>query len=221
VDSIIPGSQYCQPSNMRASNMEHRQGQLSPFAAGRITLLDAVGATSLEWTAIFPGVFLDFYALSIPSHVPNNAMALDIVGNAAAIPGTGTYPMYFTHSTDVAKYTVALLGLEKWESKYFIVGDTKTWNEVIAMAEAAKGVKFDVAYDPLDKLSKGEITELPGHRATYEAFGGPAAKPFFQKMISQLAVWMAEGQIKWERPLLNEMFPEIEPLTVEKALPKA
>jgi hypothetical protein len=206
---------------MRATNVEGRQGNLSPMAAGRITLIDAAEATSLEWSAIFPGVFLDFYALSVPSHVPKTAMAVDIVANAAAIPGSGDYPMYFTHSNDIARYTVALLGLEKWETKYFVVGDTKTWNEFIAIAEAAKGVKFDVTYDSIEKLQKGECTELPGHKAIYELFGGEAAKPMFQKLISQLAVWMAEGKLRMERPLLNEMFPEIEPLTVEKALSKA
>jgi len=169
-----------------------------------------------------PGIFLDFYALSAPSHVPKTAMAVDIVANAAAIPGSGTYPLNFTHSTDIAKYTVALLGLEKWETKYFVVGDTKTWNEFIAIAEAAKGVKFDVTYDSIEKLQQGEITELPGHETIYKAFGDAAtAKPMFQKMLSQLAVWMAEGLIKSKRPLLNEMFPEIEPLTVEKALSTA
>ena len=191
------------------------------MAAGMLTLLDAVEATSLEWTAIFPCIFTDFYGLSVPSYVPKTAMAIDIDGNAAAIPGSGTYPLNFTHTIDIAKYTVALLGQSKWETNYFISGDVKTWNEVIAIAEAAKGVKFDVVYDSIEKLQKGEISELPGHVAMYEALGGAAAKPAFQGVLAQLAVWMAEGKIKSERPLLNELFPDVEPVTVEQALSKA
>ncbi|KAF2692136.1 NAD(P)-binding protein [Lentithecium fluviatile CBS 122367] len=206
------------PSVWSGFDYTQEQAKVSPMAAARLTLLDAMKATtSLEWTAIFPGVFLDFYALSTPSHVPRNAMAIDIDANAAAIPGDGTYPVYFTHSTDIAKWTVALLGLKDWETKYFLVGDTKTWNEFIAIAEAAKGVKFDVAYDPIEKLERGEITELPGNKALYELSGG---KAMFQKFVAQIAVWMAEGRMLYKAPFLNEMFPDIRPLTVKAALSK-
>jgi hypothetical protein len=186
-----------------------------------VTLLNTLPTTSLEWTAIFPGIFLDFYALSIPSHVPHMALGVDINANVAGIPGSGTYPNYFTHTVDIAKYTVAVLGIKKWETKYFIVGDTKTWNEFLSIAEEAKGVKFEVTYDPIEKLKKGEVTELPGHKAVYEMFGGEAAKPMFQQMVAQLSVWMAEGQMKYKGPFLNEMFPDIKPVTVQQALSKA
>ncbi|KAJ4360048.1 uncharacterized protein N0V89_000607 [Didymosphaeria variabile] len=195
------------------------QGKESPFAASRLALLDALNQTRLEWTAIFPGIFLDFYTLSVPSYTKKSALALDIEGNAAAIPGDGTYPVYFTHTADLATYTTALLGLDHWGKKYFVYADKMTWNEIIAVAEAAKGVKFNVAYDSVEMLKRGEITELPGHKAVYEQFfGSEEAKSLFQKVMAGVAVYMAEGQMVYEGPLLNEIFPSITPLTVREAL---
>lgn len=174
--------------------------------------------TNLEWTAIFPGIFLDFYTLSIPSYTKRSALALDIDGNAAAIPGDGNYTVYFTHTTDLAKYTTALLGLDHWEKKYFAYGDKMTLNEAVAVAEAAKGVKFSVVYDSVEKLKRGEITELPGHKAVYEHFGSKDAKAMFQKVMAGIAIVMAQEQMVYEGPLLNEIFPSIKPLNVKGAM---
>ena len=148
-----------------------------------------------------------------------SALGVDIDGNAAAVPGDGKYAIYFTHTLDLAKYTVALLGLEKWEEKYYVYGDKKTWPEVIGIAEEAKGVKFTVAYDSIEKLKRGEVTELPGHRDVYKMVSsGPEGKAIFQQIMSGVSVYMAEGHMVYEGPFLNEMFPDIKPLTVEGAL---
>ncbi|PVI03450.1 NAD(P)-binding protein [Periconia macrospinosa] len=180
---------------------------------------------TLEWTAIFPGVFLDYYTLTRPSYTKRTALALDVDNNAAAIPGDGTYPVYFTHTTDVARYTAALLGLDRWESeKHFVFADQKTWNEVLELAESAKGVKFDVVYDEVEKLRRGEMTLLPGQEAVVRLFYGgdgdeEEAKAAFRKTMAGVAAYMAEGQMVYDgRVLLNEIFPDIKALTVREAL---
>lgn len=193
-------------------------GQQNPMAAPRLRLLEILRDTELEWTALFTGIFLDFYALTVSSYVRRTALAVDIDGNAAAIPGDGTYPMYFTHTSDIAKYTVALLGVSQWEQKYYLYADRKTWNEVVEIAEAAKGTKFTVAYDSVEKLTRGEMTELPGHKAAYAIFGGVDGKTIFQKVMSGAAVYMVQLPMVYEGPLLNDMFPDIKPLTVQEAL---
>jgi hypothetical protein len=199
----------------------NRQARLSPIAAAKLVLTDALDATHLEHTSVHPGIFLDFYTLNgdVASHVPRTALALDIQANAAAIPGSGDYPVYLTHSRDIAAYTARLLSLPtRWVSKYWLHGDVKTWNEVVAIAEKAKGVKFDVTYDSVEKLKGGAMTELPGHKILYEAFGGVAAKPVFQQIMSQLSVWIAEGALREGKPSLNEMFPDVRTVTVEEAI---
>lgn len=137
-------------------------------------------------------------------------MILDVDGNAAGIPGSGTYPVHFTHTTDIAKYTVAVLGLKKWDTKYFIAGETKSWKELVAIVEKVKGVKLNVAFDSIEKLERGEVTELPGHTKMYEAFGGAASKPLLQSMMARSGIWMNEGLGQFKgAAFLNEMFPEI------------
>ena len=75
----------------------------------------------------------------LPSHMPNITMILDIPNNAAAIPGSGNVPVIFTHTRDVAKFVAASLDLDTWEPETYVMGDRLTFNELLALAEEAKG----------------------------------------------------------------------------------
>jgi hypothetical protein len=66
-------------------------------------------------------------------------IVLDMANNAAAIPGSGNVPLVFTHTRDTAKFVAASLGLEKWDVETYIKGDKMTFNEVLKVAENAKG----------------------------------------------------------------------------------
>lgn len=188
----------------------------------KIQLQETLKKTDLEWTAIFLGIFLEYYAPGIPSYLTNFALAIDVQNNVAGIPGSGERQVHFTHSFDVAKFTVAALGLKKWELKYFISGDKKSWKEVLAIAERVKGVKFDVSFDSMEKMATGEITELPIYEAAYKLFGGPAAKPMVIGMLAQIEMFYIQGL--WDfgnGKFLNDLFPEIKPLGMQEALEKS
>lgn len=193
------------------------------MAASKVSLVERIEKTSLKWTAIYPGIFLDYFTPGIKTHIAEAALFIDVKANAAGIPGSGDYPVNFTHSTDVAKYTAGLLSLDKWDTKYYIVGDTKSWKELVAIAEKVKGVKFDVTFDSVEKLQRGEITELPGHVPAYEIFGGAAAKPIFQSVMAQIGVWMQEGlgEYKDSVKYLNEVFADVKALDVENGMKKS
>lgn len=104
---------------------------------------------------------------------------------------------------------------------YHIAGDSKTLNEIVAAAEAGKGVKFNVSYDSLEKLQRGEVTELPSHTKSYAMLGGEAAKPMVQGLYAQYGRWMEEGLFNYtDGTLLNNVFPEIKPLKLEEAWKK-
>ncbi|KAH7000619.1 hypothetical protein EDB80DRAFT_649796 [Ilyonectria destructans] len=173
--------------------------------------LDALEKTSLEWAVVHNGTFLDYYAPStLKSHYNHGTVVLDIPNAAAGIPGTGDEPMTFTYTFDVARFTIAALDLPSWPRELRIVGDTLTYNELTKLAEVARGVKFDIKYDDLEKLRRFEITELPGHSDDYKKFPKEVLLPF----LSIFQRWMAEGLGSIPREgSLNEMFPEIEPLT--------
>jgi hypothetical protein len=183
---------------------------------------DTLAKTDLEWTAFHNGIFLDYYAPGFPSYVMMFPSAVDVEANAAGLPGSGDYPVHFTHTSDIGKYVVAALELPKWEKKYFIVGDTKTWDQVVDLAERIKGVKFDVSYDSVEKMKQGSVTELPEHVKKYALFGGDAAKPFVQANLSLHGLWLAAGEMEYGTgSYLNKMFPEIKPVSLEEAMRKS
>lgn len=165
---------------------------------------------------------MDYFVPGLPTHVNRYPMFVDVDNNAAGIPGTGNEPAYFTWTHDIGRYVAALLTLPKWDEKYFIVGDNRSWNSIVEIAEEKKGVKFDVHHDPVEKLKTGQVTELPGHHKAYAMFGGEAAKPMVQGMMAKFGVWYATGVAsKYEgAKFLNELFPDIKPLTVEEAWAK-
>lgn len=96
--------------------------------------------TSLEWTIICNGAFLDYYGMpKVKSYLTPTAIVVDMAAAKAAIPGSGNTPVVFTYSGDVAKYTAAALTLPKWEKESYIIGDKLIWNEFVKLAEEVRG----------------------------------------------------------------------------------
>jgi hypothetical protein len=76
------------------------------------------------------------------------------------------------------------------------------------------GSKFEVVYDPLEKLQKGEITELPSHVGV-----SVFSKEMLQGLMAIWGTYVLEG--KYDVPTdkaLNKDFPEIQPLGVKGIL---
>ncbi|KAJ4045867.1 hypothetical protein NW761_007883 [Fusarium oxysporum] len=182
----------------------------------REAAVEALRETNLQWTRIVNGYFLDYYGLPyLKSYLPPFTFAVDIANKAAAIPGTGNDIVYFTYTFDVAKFVVALLGLSDWDETTYCYGDKATWNEILQLAEESRGSKFTVSYDALEKLQKGEVTELPSHRESYGFFPKPALRGF----LSLLGCYVVEG--RFDIPAdkaLNAKFTEIQTLKVKEAI---
>jgi hypothetical protein len=184
--------------------------------------MDELKKTDLEWTAIYPGIFMEYYVPGLPTYNNIYAINIDVESNMAGIPGSGDVPITLTYSADIGKYIAALQGLDKWERDYRIAGDTKTWHEVIAIIEKGKGVKLDVEYDSMEKLQKGQVRDLPSYQKTYAMLGGgELAKSTVQGMYAQFGQWMEQGEFMYkDGPILNNVFPEIKPLAFEEAWKK-
>lgn len=100
----------------------------------------ALEASSLEWTIVYNGYFMDYFGMpKLTSYLAPYVVLLDIPGNAAAIPGDGNKPVTFTHSSDVGRFVAASIDFEKWDPVSFIIGDKMTVNEAVKLAEEAKG----------------------------------------------------------------------------------
>lgn len=105
--------------------------------------------TSLEYTAFYNGIFLDYYgAPGLKSNVSPWPLFVDILNQRAAVPGSGDIPVVFTHSSDIAKFVVASLDLTKWREESFILGEKLTWHEFIGLAEDAKGTLSSPPMNP-------------------------------------------------------------------------
>ncbi|KAJ4102383.1 hypothetical protein NW760_010218 [Fusarium oxysporum] len=182
----------------------------------REAAVEALRETNLQWTRIVNGYFLDYYGLPyLKSYLTPFTFAVDIANKAAAIPGTGNDIVYFPYTFDVAKFVVALLGLSDWDETTYCYGDKATWNEILQLAEESRGSKFTVSYDALEKLQKGEVTELPSHRESYGFFPKPALRGF----LSLLGRYVVEG--RFDIPAdkaLNAKFTEIQTLKVKEAI---
>ncbi|KAF5641415.1 hypothetical protein F52700_3356 [Fusarium sp. NRRL 52700] len=152
---------------------------------------EALGATDLEWTVVHNGIFMDYYfPCTLKSHYYNHkTLVVDIPDHAAAIPGAGNEHLTLTSIHDSAQLLWRLL-----------------------LAEYALGVAFDIKYDDLEKLTRFEVSDLPGHSKDFKRYPKEIVLPF----LSIFERWTAEGlsEVKPEGSL-NEMFPEIKPLTVK------
>ncbi|WAO87485.1 NmrA domain-containing protein [Fusarium falciforme] len=136
----------------------------SPLFQAKHAVTDALDSTSLEHTVWYTGYFADYYLMPhAKSYLNMMTAVVDMANNTAAIPGSGNVPVVFTYTQDVARYVAASLTLPRWSSRTWLVGDKVTWNEVVALAESAKGVKFNVTYDSVETMKAGRVTALPSH----------------------------------------------------------
>jgi hypothetical protein len=130
----------------KANHDTHRDNDLFPSILPRIRAHAELNLTKdLEHTIFYNGFFLDYYALpAVPSTIMPLTLILDIAHDAAGIPGSGDTLVSFTHLADVAKLVAASLDLDQWDEKFYVVGDTVTWNEFLKLAEEAKGKYFHI-----------------------------------------------------------------------------
>ncbi|KAI8953069.1 NAD(P)-binding protein [Xylaria longipes] len=190
--------------------------RMPPMAPRVKALIALKQAENLEYTSFHTGVFLDYWFVpAVRSHMKPAIMVLDIFHSAAAIPGSGDIPIAFTHTSDVAKYVAAALDLEKWEPAYNLSADKVTWNEFLNLIENVRGTKFNVAYDDLEKLKAGQVTELPA-QVNADLFG---AGDSYRKYLAVGHLLMASGKYDFnEGKSAKDAFPEIKPKTVKSLL---
>ncbi|KAH6880826.1 hypothetical protein B0T10DRAFT_581524, partial [Thelonectria olida] len=189
---------------------------LTPWAAFQRNALTLLQTTSLEWTEVANGYFLDYWGMPyIKTHLTPMMPVIDMENKIAAIPGTGDEPIAFSYSLDVARVVVKMLHLPQWQETTYVVGDTITWNEFLRLVQEARGSEFQIYHDDLEKLGNGQITELPNHVAAYPYF----PKAHLQYLYATLEKLMVTGHFDLPaEKAANNQFPDIKMLTVKKML---
>ncbi|EQB56390.1 hypothetical protein CGLO_03605 [Colletotrichum gloeosporioides Cg-14] len=146
---------------------------------------------------------------------------VDMVHNVAAILGSGSVSVVFvvlTYSFDIPKFVIRALALDHWEKEMYIIGDSLTLNEVVALAEKVKGTKFSVTHDSMGSLQAGRVTELPSHEAFYPYF----PKEQIQGLLAFFGVMWESGKCNLEPGYtLNQRFADIETTNVRALLESA
>ncbi|PGH28099.1 hypothetical protein AJ80_00357 [Polytolypa hystricis UAMH7299] len=190
--------------------------QVLPLVKGKLDATKKLRSSGLEFTMVSNGFFMDYYGLpKVKSYQQPFVLAVDMAGDAAAIPGSGNTPVVFTHTFDVAKFVAALVGQEGWAERSIIIGDKKTWNEVVAIAEDVKGIKFNVTHDSEETLKTFQVTELPSHPPVYPFF----PKEQLQYILATFGTWTAAGDFNLsEQDTLNNRFPEIKTVSINEVL---
>ncbi|KAF9875398.1 hypothetical protein CkaCkLH20_07218 [Colletotrichum karsti] len=183
-----------------------------PPAMAKKSALTALKATSLEWTAIYNGYFLDYFGTpKLKSYMDDVAFFVDVANNVAAIPGSGEVTVAFAHTSDVGRFVARLLEHPGWSPETYIIGDKATFHDVVRLAEEVKGVKFTVFHDSIEHLEAGKLTELPSHHQFYSIY----PKEMLHSFLAPFGLICARGQANLQpSQTLNEGFPDIKPLKV-------
>ncbi|MCJ1406879.1 hypothetical protein MMC19_000949 [Ptychographa xylographoides] len=181
------------------------------YAAKR-PVWESLKASGLEFTNFAPGVFMNAFVVGTPreqDEALNGLRPFNFVVNvkqaSAIIPGDGNAKITFTTIGDVGKFVTAALDLGKWDQEMGMVGETLSFNEIVAIAEQVTHRKFLVKYKSIE-----EIEEI--------AAKAPASQPFL-RFACQIEAALAKGAYNVP-PTLNHIFPAINPWQMRDWLEK-
>ncbi|KAJ5691744.1 hypothetical protein N7462_001167 [Penicillium macrosclerotiorum] len=179
--------------------------------------LDAVQAledSSLQYTRIFPGYFMDYWAMpKIRTHLEPLVYAVDIANGKALIPGDGNNIITMTYSYDMAKFVVRLLDVEEWPKCSYIGGDDITLGQLVRLGEEIRGIDFEIAYDDLNKTGDEKPPRTLG--LIYDDETAEWIDGYTNKLL-------ITGHFELPRDKrLNAIFPDIKPLSMRSLLTKA
>jgi hypothetical protein len=74
-----------------------------------------------------------------------------------------------------------------------------------------------VSYDPIEKLARGEVTELPSHKE--ELALSPFPESIARQLLALLGSWVVGGQFNIPvEKALNKSLPDIKPMGVREML---
>lgn len=189
-----------------------------PLYEWKFKAADRLESSGLEYTRFSNGMYMNYwFSPRIPSAFKFNiANWVDLDNFYAAIPGDGRTPMVLTHSRDIARFVIAVLGIPRWEKRYHLVGDRLTLNDFVRIAEGISGHSFEKHSDSLDELLVGTCTLVPAAKKAVEQVPDPTS---FVSIIAGAGAMVAQGGMDLQGEAnLNVLFPDLKTLTVQEAV---
>ncbi|KAF2025383.1 hypothetical protein EK21DRAFT_76514, partial [Setomelanomma holmii] len=161
---------------------------------------------------------LDHYGIpGVSSNMKPFSYAIDFHNRQAAIPGDGTALVSSLHSNDLAKYIAVVLEQNDWPEHSAFAGDRISWGELFALAEEVTGAKWDITYDPIEKLESAQGTVLRQAQGAIEM-----PDEALRHMWSEFGTMAVKGLMDISKEgLRNDEFPNIKPMTVREVVEAA
>ena len=203
---------------------------LNPWGAYQIKARSTLRKTTLTWTEIQTGYFLDYWGIPfLKTNMSPDPIAIDVKNRVAAIPGTGEEPVSFTYTYDVARFIAEKMLPEAqagssnkvpWEDATIVVADRLTWNKFLALVKNVRGGEWQVTYDSDEALADGKLTELPCHIEAYSSDPPKQPREMMRAIYTALGRLMAHGifDVPLEKGTNTRYCASFEMLTVEKML---
>nr|XP_036577394.1 Isoflavone reductase-like protein IRL 1 [Colletotrichum truncatum]KAF6784365.1 Isoflavone reductase-like protein IRL 1 [Colletotrichum truncatum] len=199
-----------------AYDMLHTREQVSnyPFAEYVFEALDELDGTTLEHTRVVNGFFLDYYGMPHwKTYMHPWINFVNVEKKWAVISGDGSAKVNLITSQDMAKFIARLMDLPKWSRVSSIAVETKSILELLEIAEKARGSKFNVVHDDLEKLKSGKISfisEFPDIGLSQDDAEAVFAKIHYYAGTNAVLVPTEDT--------LNSKFPDIATKTAEEVI---
>lgn len=175
---------------------------------------DLLKQTTLQFTRVIPGFFLDYWGMPIArTNLQPFTFGINIAKCQAAIPGDGNDIICMTYTYDMATFMIRLLDEEDWPEFSVIVGDQITYNKLLQLVEEIRGKMFQVVYDSADKIRQGDVTVPPM----------PADTGYSSEELKEMTVLVSRLTIAGVFDLphenrLNKRFPDIKTTKIKDFL---
>ncbi|KAI4858687.1 NmrA-like family protein [Hypoxylon rubiginosum] len=148
--------------------------------------------TSLEFTYIYPGMFMDYYGMPyIETHLRPLPGWFDEASNTVMITGEGNTYCVMSYTKDVARYTALALELDKWPRVLKIISSRLTENELAALLEKNLGRKLTIEHGPVEYIQNNRTTLLEPDDPIATHFPGGAEQ--LSALIADLGLSMTFG----------------------------
>ena len=106
----------------------------------KAVVADYVRKSGLEYTFFETGLFMSAIGPEGLGHIGSHKFVIDIGKCTAQIPGDGNAKVAMTRVEDIGLFVAASLELDKWPEVSRMAGDVKSYNEIVRLAEAARGM---------------------------------------------------------------------------------
>jgi len=132
--------------------------------------LQALQASTMEWCFPQTGFFMNYFATPKPGigYLQPRKFWIDVENCVATIPGDGNEKLIVTAVEDVGEFVASAIDVKSWPQEIGIGGSLVSLNEVLQIAERARGKPFSVTYQSEEELE----SQLDPHPASVFANTG-------------------------------------------------